>query len=206
MFIPVPFREDDKERLHELMRRNEFATLVTVADGLPSVTHLPVMLDAAQGGWGTLRAHLARANPQWQQLAAGREALVIFQGPHAYVSPSWYAHQPAVPTWNYAVVHAWGTPRLLDEVGTVVVLREISNAYEGGPEWTFDELPEEYAGKMARGVVAFEMPIARLEGKFKLSQNRPEDDQVRVADALQRGNALDQETARLMREIGGGRK
>ena len=206
MFIPAPFREGSKERLHELMRRNEFATLVTVADGLPSVSHLPFRLDAGRGEHGTLRAHVARANAQWEQLAEGRETLVIFQGPHTYVSPSWYAHHPAVPTWNYAVVHAWGTPRLLDEAGTVAVLREISDAYEGGPGWTFDGLPGEYSEKMARGVVGFEISITRMEGKYKFSQNRPEEDQARVADALQAGSALDQETARLMREINKGRK
>ena len=202
MFIPRPFHEEDKERLHALMRQNEFAMFVTVRDGLPFVTHLPVRLDTGHGEWGTLRAHLARANPQWEQFGDGREALVIFQGPHAYVSPSWYAHHPAVPTWNYAVVHAWGTPRLLGEQETAAVLREITDAYEGGPgaAWTFAGLPEEYREKMARGVVGFEMPIARMEGKFKLSQNRPVEDQARVAAALCQGGAVAQETARLMRE------
>src|SRR5262245_22604814 len=106
MYIPKHFQTDDIAQMHELMRHHNFATLVTQQDGAPFASHLPFLLDATRGPHGTLLAHLARANPQWQHLAAGQVALAIFHGPHAYVSPSWYAAKLSVPTWNYAVVHA----------------------------------------------------------------------------------------------------
>ena len=200
MFIPAVFREEDTAQLHALMRAQEFALLVTVQDGKPFVTHLPVRLHTDIGEQGVLRMHLARTNPQWEHLGEGQEALVIFSGPQAYVSPTWYAHHPAVPTWDYAVVHAWGVPRLLDGTETLGALRELSDAYEPGPDWTFDGLPEDYAEKMARGVVGVEIAITRLEGKFKLSQNRPADEQARVAAQLAQGSAQEQAVASLMRE------
>src|SRR5579883_1304747 len=124
------------------MRRFSFATLVTVQDGAPFATHVPVLLDADAGEQGALRAHLARANPQWRALAEGQEALVLFQGPHAYVSPAWYETHPSVPTWNYAVVHAYGKPRLLDDAELFALLRASVAEYESGREtpWEFDSL------------------------------------------------------------------
>src|SRR5437868_7041638 len=106
MYIPAHFREDDPERLHSLIQEYSFGMLVTCEVGRPFASHLPFLLDTGRGPQGTLRAHLARANPQWQSFASGQEALVIFQGPHAYLSPSWYETHPSVPTWNYAAVHA----------------------------------------------------------------------------------------------------
>src|ERR1051325_4993135 len=121
MYIPNSFREDDPALLHELIRQYNFGILVTQHDSSsssgqgvsPFAAHLPFLVDAKRGPHGTLVAHMARANPQWRDFADGREALAIFQGPHAYISPSWYDEPVSVPTWNYAVVHAYGTPRII---------------------------------------------------------------------------------------------
>ena|SRR5437762_14230226 len=117
MYIPKAFREDDIAVLHAFMREYSFATLVTQQDGTPLANHFPFLLDAERGPYGTLRAHMARANPQWRTFDETKEALVIFQGPHAYVSPSWYGDEVelSVPTWNYSVVQAYGLPRLIEE-------------------------------------------------------------------------------------------
>src|SRR5579863_5827453 len=122
MYIPKAFREDNLETLQTFMRDYSFATLITVQDGAPQVSHVPFIPDTQRGPYGTLRAHLARGNQQWRHLDGQREALVIFQGPHAYVSPSWYEVELSVPTWNYAVVHAYGVPRLIEEPGELYAL------------------------------------------------------------------------------------
>ncbi len=187
VYLPKHFEIADRAALHDLMGRFSFATLVTVHEGRPVAGHLPFMLDPARGEQGTLIAHMARANRQWTAFAAEVEALVIFQGPHTYISPSWYEDHPSVPTWNYAAIHAYGTPRLVeDEEQVRAALRALVHQHEQGFEapWTMEDLPEEYLRKMSRGIVAFEIPIARLEGKFKLSQNRSADDRERVIAAL----------------------
>jgi transcriptional regulator len=203
MYIPNSFREEDPARLHALMRQYNFATLVTQHDGMPFATHLPFLLDGERGRHGTLLAHMARANPQWRDFAAGPAALVIFQGPHAYISPSWYAAHPSVPTWNYAAVHAYGIPRIVEDhaelrrmLGALVDTHEAAFAQP----WRM-ELPDDYMDKMMRAVVGFKIEITRLEGKFKLSQNRAEDDQRRVADALEQSkDGLSIGVAELMQE------
>ena len=201
MYIPPPFRIEKRDELHAFIRENSFATLITMEEnGAPFATHLPFLLDAGVGETGILRAHMARANPQWQHFQAGREALVVFQGPHAYISPSWYEAQPAVPTWNYAAVHAYGTPSLLDASGLKSLLYATVALYEGvGAEsWQFEMGPE-YVEQMMRGIVGFEIPITRLEGKLKMSQNRSETDRRQVREALHAsGRASDAEVAARM--------
>ena len=185
MYIPPSNRADDRAQLHGLMREYNFATLVTQHQGAPFATHLPFMLDAERGPHGTLLAHLARANPQWRDFSSS-EALVIFQGPHAYISPSWYEVHPSVPTWNYAVVHAYGTPRPIEDRDTLYrMLEALVDTHEAGfaQPWRM-ELPDDYLDKMMRAVVGFEIEITRLEGKLKLSQNRSEHDQRRVVEML----------------------
>lgn len=187
MYIPEAFRETDRKALHQLMRQNSFATLITINGGAPLASHLPILVDSDRGDYGTLRAHMARANPQWRDFGNGHEALAIFQGPHAYVSPSWYETHPSVPTWNYAVVHAYGKARLIDDRAELRSLLESSvRFYESGFEkpWAF-ELPEKFLEKMMDMIVGFEIPISRIEGKFKLSQNRPESDRRRVKRTLE---------------------
>lgn len=186
MYQPPDFRVDDQQLLHDLIERFSFATLITVEDGRPLVTHLPLLLEGETGEQGTLIGHVARANQHWQSFGPSTEVLAIFQGDHGYVSPAWYEVHPAVPTWNYLVVHAYGTPRIIDdEDGKRKVLRSLVSKFESGfaEPWAMD-LPDPYLRSMMQGIVAFDMPISRLEGKFKLNQNRSVGDQQRVVAAL----------------------
>ncbi|HZD24935.1 MAG TPA: FMN-binding negative transcriptional regulator [Alphaproteobacteria bacterium] len=206
MYIPEAFREDDPARLAALMAQASFALVVTTeADGVPFATHLPLLHEPAAGAHGTLLGHMARANPQWRHFEAGGQVLAVFSGPHAYVSPSWYQTHPSVPTWNYAAVHAYGRPALLDEAATRALLQRLVATHEAGYEapWRM-ELPAKYEAMMLRGIVGFEIPIDRLEGKFKLSQNRDATDRGNVAAKLA-GSAYDEArgVARLMRERDG---
>jgi transcriptional regulator len=189
MYLPKHFEVTDRALLFELMQRFSFATLVTARQGRPMAAHLPFLVYAGEGSYGTLVAHMARANDQWQDFASGAEALVIFQGDHTYISPSWYAAHPSVPTWNYAAVHASGVPRVVtDDERIRETLRALVAKHETGfaNPWPMD-LPDEYMRKMVRGIVAFEIPITRLEGKFKLSQNRSATDQEQVIETLSAG-------------------
>ena len=186
MYIPDAFAETDLDRLHDLIEAYDFAMLITPGEPTPLVSHLPFVLDRANGSNGTLQAHMARGNPQWQSFAG--EALVVFRGPHSYVSPTWYEPDaPAVPTWNYAVVEAYGTPRIVDDAEELrAQQKRLVATHEAGrsPSWTMDGQPPAYIEGMLKGIVGFEIPIARLEGKFKLSQNRSTADQRQVAEAL----------------------
>ncbi len=186
MYIPKHFREDDVNILHKFMREYSFATLITQHEGVPFATHLPFILDAQRGPKGTLLAHMARANPQWHDFNSEQEVLVIFQGPHAYISPSWYELQLSVPTWNYAAVHAYGLPCIIEDSEELYellkILVETHEAQFKNP-WPF-QLPDDYLQKMMRGIVGFEIEITRLEGKFKMSQNRTASEQENVIAAL----------------------
>ncbi len=201
MYLPKSFHETDNNKLFEIMRQFSFATLITAPGGVPYATHLPIHLDDKRGDYGTLVAHIARANPQWRDFEAGSEVLVIFQGPHSYISPSWYEIHPSVPTWNYVAIHAYGKPRLIEDMGELqAMLGTLVNTYESGFEhpWEMD-LPEDYLHKMMKAIVGFEIEITRLEGKFKLSQNRGEHDQWLVVQALKdSADPLIREVAELM--------
>ena len=196
MYVPKAFREDDVTRLHGFLRAWSFALLVTDVDGVPSATHLPLVLDAA-GAEARLIGHVARANPQWRTFDGTREALAVFSGPHAYVSPTWYATGPAVPTWNYGAVHVYGRPRVLEGADATrdAVARLVQ---QHDPGWPLGEQPEEFIAGMLRGIVAFEMPIERVEGKLKLSQNRPAADRPGIVRALRAGGDVERAVADLM--------
>ena len=200
MYIPGSFAERERAVLHGLMREHAFATLITTVEGAPVASHIPFLLDAERGEHGTLVAHLARANPQWRSFDA--EALVIFQGAHGYVSPTWYAGGDNVPTWNYAVVHAYGRPRLLDDAASARrVIDRLAAVYENGrsPRWSTDSVPAAFVDKLVGAIVAFEIPISRLEGKFKLNQNKSDADRAGVVAALHaEGNAEATALANLM--------
>jgi transcriptional regulator len=201
MYLPKSFQTEDLAELHGFMCAYNFASLVTQHQGAPFASHLPFMLDAERGPHGRLLAHMARANPQWRDFDATSEVLVIFQGPHAYISPSWYETHPSVPTWNYAVVHAYGVPHIVEDHATLRhILEALVDTHEAAfaQPWRMD-LPHDYLDKMMRAVVGFEIEITRLEGKLKLSQNRSEHDQHRVAEALgQSEHSLDRDVATLM--------
>jgi len=187
MYIPKHFAETDVAKLHELMRAHSFATLVSWRDGAPFATHVPLLLDAGHGALGTLVGHVARGNPHADSFDGASPALAIFLGPHAYVSPRWYASAPRVPSWNYLAVHAMGTLRRVEDLVSVRALLARSAAvYEAGAPgaWSLDSVPEAYANGAMRGIIAFAMPIERLEGKWKLSQNTQPADRAGVAVAL----------------------
>jgi transcriptional regulator len=194
MYVPrhFAFPEGAKGQLQDLIEAHNFGLLVA-GDGAgapPEAAHLPFVLDRARGPLGTLIAHVARANPLWRRFAPGREVLVVFQGPHAYVSPDWYAGRGLVPTWNYVAVHGYGVPRLLtDEAAAMAALAALSAVMEAGlapkPPWTMDQLSEGARRALVRGIVAFEIELARLEGKQKLNQNRSAADRAGVIAALQ---------------------
>ena len=198
MYIPRSFAVDEAETLYQFMRANNFATLVTHQDGRLNATPLPFMVDSERG---VLWAHMARANKQWKEFDVHSQALVIFQGPHAYISPTWYHTHPSIPTWNYTTVHIYGTPHLLDDDLTMRQMLEalvINHEQNRDPEWQM-ALPEDYLQQMMQSIVAFEIPIERIEGKFKLSQNRSEADQDSVITHLAASaSPLDRETSRAM--------
>ncbi len=191
VYLPKHFIEADPAVLADIMERNSFATLITHgADGLIA-SQLPFMYERGVGAQGTLLCHLARPNPQVADLKAGREALVVFAGPNAYVSPSWYEKKPAVPTWNYVAVHAYGTPRAIEgEAELIRLVGDLAERHEGGraAPWRLADEPADYAKGMVRGIIGFAIPVTRLEGKLKLSQNRSAADRGRVIAALRGEN------------------
>ncbi len=206
MYQPDHFRVDDLPQMHALMRARPFAALVSAGAAGLYATHLPTVL-RDDGPFGTIECHLARANPHWKDLATGGEALMIFQGPDAYVTPNWYPskaeHQKVVPTWNYAVVHAYGSPEVMQDgdwlrrhVGELTAQQETSEA----KPWAVSDAPESYIDVMLRGIVGFRFAVTRLEGKWKMSQNREMKDRAGVVTGLgKRGAGDDPEVAALVR-------
>jgi transcriptional regulator len=185
MYIPKHFELTDTKTMHDLMRQFSFATIVSVHEDAPFATHMPVVVRPELGEFGTLRTHIARANPQWESFPSDSEILVIFQGDHTYISPKWYETHPSVPTWNYVTVHAYGKPKIVEEPEQVrKLLDELIGTYEGEQGWNSSNLSAKYMVGMMRGIVAFEIEITRLEGKIKLSQNRSEADRQGVVRAL----------------------
>jgi len=188
MYIPAHFRENDLAIMQALMREYSFATLVSTTDeGVPIATPLPLLLESEPAPYGTLKAHMALGNPQWRTFRQDRDVLVLFQGPHAYISPSWYEEALSVPTWNYATVHAYGIPRIMEDptelYAFLKVLIQTHEAQFADP-WPFEQVPGEYVEKMIQGVVGFSIEITRLEGKWKLSQNRTPRERARIAEEL----------------------
>ena len=193
MYIPSAFRVDDPALLNAFIHRHSFATLITSGEE-PFITHLPLLLDVDNQGSRTLVGHFARANPHWQLDHVKRSSVAIFNGPHAYISPSWYCSgSPAVPTWNYAVVHAWGRLSLISEPGEVeAILRRLVEVYEPDSARPWESrLSREGLDKLVASVVAFRMPIDRVEGKFKLSQNRSAVDQIGAIGGLEASEDAD---------------
>lgn len=188
------------------MRANPFAILVSAGNGSPFATHIPVLSTEATGEF-RLRGHVARNNPHWKLLEQERETLVVFHGPHAYISPSLYGSRESVPTWNYAAVHAYGRARVFEEPGPLTeVLLETFEAFDQTYLDQWRGLNENYRAKMLSQIVGFEIGVERLEAKFKLSQNRPKTDQARVIQSLESSaDSAISGVARLMKEQGLGK-
>ena len=205
MYIPPAFREDDLPALHAAMRGARLANLVTATDEGLTATPLPLFLEPEEGPFGTLYGHLARANPQWKLQPKG-DAMALFAGPDAYISPSWYPskeeHGKVVPTWNYIAVHAYGPAEFFDDADRLLgVVTRLTNLHEGprARPWAVEDAPEAFIRAQLRGIVGLRMPIARIEGKRKMSQNRSAPDRTGVAAGLAASDRItDREVAALI--------
>jgi len=191
MYVPAHFREESVPVLHEAMRRIAFGTLVTWGTEGLEANHVPMLAEAEPAPLGTLRGHLARGNPQWRRLRPDAQALVTFVGPDAYVAPSWYPSKgetgKAVPTWNYIAVHAYGRLEIVtDATALRAHVARLSATHEAGrvEPWSIDDAPADYVEGMLKGIVGFVLTIERMEGKWKLSQNRTEADVAGVRAGL----------------------
>lgn len=200
MYVPAHFAEDRLEVLHRLMHEHPLGALVTLEpDGL-NACHIPFEIApaSAEAPHGTLRAHIARNNPLWRNASAAIDALVIFQGPQAYITPSWYAEKQAsgkvVPTYNYATVHAYGPLRIVDAAGWLQALLErLSQRHEAtrAQPWQLADAPPDYIEKMLGAVIGIEIPLRRLTGSWKTSQNRSAADRATIAAGLRATGAAD---------------
>jgi transcriptional regulator len=191
MYMPASFRQDDLAELHAQMQASPFALLTSAGSDGVQASHLPLLLEPGEGEFGTLYGHFARANPHWRELQGGAEALAVFSGPDAYVSPSWYAakaeHGKVVPTWNYIAVHARGPVELIEDPERLLqIVSRLSDQHESGraQPWAVSDAPRDYIDAMLRAIVGFALPIRRLDGKWKLGQNRSTLDQAGVRDSL----------------------
>lgn len=185
MYSPSYNRLEDRAQVLALMRANAFPLLVTGTGGDLLASHLPCQVSEAESGW-VLDMHMAKNNPQWKEFFDA-EVLVVFSGPHAYVSPRWYLEKERVPTWNYAAVHAYGIPGIVaGKASKLASQRRLVAAFD--PQWlpNFDALREEYVDNMLEGIVNFEIPVTRVETRWKLSQNRGRSEMQAIAEQLDR--------------------
>ncbi|AIZ35011.1 FMN-binding negative transcriptional regulator [Pseudomonas parafulva] len=209
MHIAKPFQDHDLQRLHQHMQSARLATLISHGDHGLLATHLPVLLDTDEGEFGTVYGHLARANRQWQDLQRGGEALLVFAGADAYVSPSYYPskhHDPkVVPTWNYVAVHAYGPVVVMHDAESLLqIVSRLTDLHEHGRSepWAVADAPADYIDGMLRAIVGIRLPIARLQGARKLSQNRSAADIQGVhAGLADSRDPLDQSLAAHMRSL-----
>ncbi len=202
MYLPKHFEQADVVQVHEFIVRHSFGLLISQSDGEPIASHLPLLLDRNAGTQGELIGHMARANTQWQQ-AEGAPVLAIFFGPHAYISPSWYEADNVVPTWNYAAVHVYGRFEAIhDPLALSAIVRAYVEQYERNmpTPWQPAGSPH-YVEHLLKQIVGFRIPIQRLEGKWKLSQNHPRQRREKVIQALkQQGDENSRTIAALMEE------
>lgn len=191
MYTPRAFALDDLPEIQQLIQHTRLAQLVTVGENGLQASHLPLLLNPDEGPNGTLYGHLAKANPQWRELQNGGEALVIFAGADAYISPAFYPakaeHGKVVPTWNYIAVHAYGTPAVFSDAERLLkVVTALTDRHESAraQPWRVSDAPADYIDGMLKAIVGFALPIKRLVGKRKLSQNRSAADMAGVRDGL----------------------
>lgn len=209
MYVPRHFEERDPAVMRALMASHPLGTWVVHADGELVVNHIPFMLDPARGEFGTLVAHVARANPVWQMLAACDRSVVIFQGPESYITPSWYPakheHGKVVPTWNYAVVHAHGIPTAIDDAQWlrqhVTTLTDVHEQHRADP-WQVSDAPADYIDALLKAIVGIEIPVTSVVGKWKTTQNRAMHDRVGTVTGLQQqGDARAPDMAALVQRF-----
>jgi transcriptional regulator len=188
MYIPKAFKVEERDKLVEFIKGNSFGILFSNNGSLPMATHLPLLFDEDAGENGYLFGHMARANPHWKETSD--EVMVVFHGPHSYISPTWYEDPNTVPTWNYVAVHAYGDFIVVeDKEGTKKIIEDTVNFYESSmpKPWKAD-FTEEYIEGLMKGIVCFSIKVNKLEGKWKLNQNHPVDRQRKVVQALRKNN------------------
>ncbi|MBS0308040.1 MAG: FMN-binding negative transcriptional regulator [Proteobacteria bacterium] len=191
MYLPKAHEESRIEVLHELMRTHPLGSMITTGKEGLAANHIPFLLDPTVGEFGTLKAHVARANPVWQDFSTDIESLVIFQGSQAYISPNWYPskheHGKMVPTWNYAVVHAYGIPKVVDDAAWLLkLIGDLTDTHEASQKipWKVSDAPQDFTERMLDMIVGLEIPITKIIGKWKVSQNRTPADRLGVAAGL----------------------
>lgn len=194
MYMPPAFAETRLPVLHEAIRQSRLTSLVTLNETGLEASQVPVLVDPSEGEFGTIYGHLARANPQWRGVQQAVPALAIATGPDAYISPSWYATKQqtgkVVPTWNYVVVHAYGRIEFIEDAKALLaIVSRLTNHHEEkrAEPWSVSDAPEDYIQGQLKGIVGFKLAITRIEGKWKLSQNRSAEDRGGVIEGLQDG-------------------
>lgn len=191
MYIPASFKESQPERLHDLIAKYPLGLLVTHGDNGLEASPVPFLLYAGEGEYGVLRAHLAKANPHWKSLARQAECLIVFQGPEGYVTPSWYPSKAethkAVPTWNYATVQVWGTPHMTEDAAWLRRQLDDLTSFHERPRpqpWSVNDAPPDYVANQMQAIVGIEIPISRIDGKWKMSQNKDDADREGVISGM----------------------
>lgn len=193
MYVPTQFSETRVPVLHDWIGRIGLGTLVTLGEGGLVASHVPMLVDPEPAPFGTLTGHFARANPQWRSIGPDLEALAVFIGPEAYISPAWYPTKrqtgKVVPTWNYIAIHAYGLLEFFDDSDRLhALVTRLTARHEAGraEPWAVGDAPADFIRAQLEGIIGFALPIARIEGKWKMSQNRPEADRTGVAEGLRR--------------------
>ncbi|MEO6985043.1 MAG: FMN-binding negative transcriptional regulator [Paralcaligenes sp.] len=191
MYLPPVFREDQIGLLHDLIRAHPLATLVTAGPGGLMANLIPFLFYPNEGEHGTLRAHLSRGNPQWKELDRADECMVVFQGANGYITPSWYQTKKetgkVVPTWNFVTVHAWGAPCMKEDSGWLNShLHDLTYSQEHArvPPWKIEDAPADFIATQMKAIIGLEIEVSRIEGKWKVSQNRPQVDRLGVVQGL----------------------
>ena len=200
MYIPKLYREEDRVRILDFIQQNDFATLVTYDGDKPVASHLLMGIKEDDENL-FVNGHMSRANPQWKTFDLNREVLVIFQGPHTYISPTWYNHVN-VPTWNYQSVHVYGKPRVITDYDEAYeILKRLIDRYESNSHYRLETLPKDFVQKEIKGIVAFQIEVTRIEANYKLSQNRKDEDYRNIIAQLEkRTDDLSHGVAEAMRE------
>ena len=187
MYTPSSFKEEDPKILFDLIEKNNFGILFTQHQESPEATHLPFLVDRNRGKHGVLIAHFARANKHWQKINESQDVLAVFQGPHTYISPSWYVNRAEVPTWNYATVHVYGKPIIIQDPEALQgMVTRLTHYHENeiDSNWSIDEVNKKDFATDLKAIVGIEIEITRMEGKFKFNQNKSREDQAKVIKNL----------------------
>jgi transcriptional regulator len=199
MYISKLYREEDRAKILEFLRKNEFATLVTHDGEKPTASHL--LMEVVEDDDNFLvNGHMSRANPQWRKFEKNPDVLIIFQGPHTYISPTWYNHVN-VPTWNYQAVHLYGSPRIVEGAEYYAMLSRLIQRHERGTNYRMESLPQDFVEKQMNGTVGFQVEVSRIEANYKLSQNRDDEDYHNIIERLnEREDEMSHAVAEAMRE------